>query len=387
MSDSRDLLAAVVRFCRALRDRGVPAGSGEAILAARALDHVDLSDRQEVYLALRAVLAGRVEDHAAFDEVFDAVWVAGADDWDPGKGMARPGREPARSRPESSTPRSGAATAVSLERWLRPDAAGAERLGLPTVSDQEVLATKDFSTYGSEELDQVVRAAARLARRLADRPGRRWKPTRRGPRADPRRTLRRSFRTGGDAVEMVFRVRRPKRTKLIVVCDVSGSMDLYSRLLLQFLYALQNGFARVETFVFSTRLSRVTEQLRVGDDARGYARALERLSADVRDWSGGTRIGESLAEFQRRWGRLVERRTILIVLSDGWDTGDPEVLASALRTLRRRAGRLIWLNPLLGSPDYRPLTRGMQAALPHVDVFAPAHDLASLNALVRHLKL
>jgi uncharacterized protein with von Willebrand factor type A (vWA) domain len=160
-------------------------------------------------------------------------------------------------------------------------------------------------------------------------------------------------------------------------------MDLYSRFLLQFLYALQNNFARVETFVFSTRLSRVTPHLK----GERYAGALTRLARDVHHWSGGTRIGASLAAFVAEWPRLVDRRTVVIILSDGWDTGDPGQLAGALETIQRRAGRVIWLNPLLGSPGYKPLTRGMQAALPHVDVFAPAHNLASLQALARHLVL
>jgi uncharacterized protein with von Willebrand factor type A (vWA) domain len=168
----------------------------------------------------------------------------------------------------------------------------------------------------------------------------------------------------------------------VVVCDVSGSMDIYSRFLLQVLYALQHAFARVETFVFSTRLVQITDAL-TSDSYRAALDALARVSAG--EWSGGTKIGESLEQLRRGWPRLFDRRTAVIVLSDGWDTGDPEVLGAALRELKRRAGRIVWLNPLLGSPAYQPLTRGMQAALPHVDVFAPAHDLASLERLASHL--
>jgi uncharacterized protein with von Willebrand factor type A (vWA) domain len=160
-------------------------------------------------------------------------------------------------------------------------------------------------------------------------------------------------------------------------------MDLYSRFLLQFLYALQNVFGRVETFTFSTRLTRVTNYLK----GRPYRQVLKRLS-DVRDWSGGTRIGESLADFNREWGAsLLDRRTIVIILSDGWDTGEPELLADALLQIKRRAGRLLWLNPLLGNPAYQPLTRGMAAALPILDCFAPAHNLQSLRELAGHLRL
>jgi uncharacterized protein with von Willebrand factor type A (vWA) domain len=159
-------------------------------------------------------------------------------------------------------------------------------------------------------------------------------------------------------------------------------MDLYSRFLLLFLYALQNAFGRVETFTFATRLTRITEHLK----GASYKQALRQL-AEVRDWSGGTRIGESLRDFNRTWGYLVDRRTIVIVLSDGWDTGEPEELATEMLTLKRKAGRVIWLNPLLGNPSYEPLTRGMAAALPLVDHFAAAHNLASLRDLAGHLRL
>ena len=183
-------------------------------------------------------------------------------------------------------------------------------------------------------------------------------------------------------MELSFKQRKPKKTRLVLICDVSGSMDLYSRLLVQFAYALQNSLARVETFVFSTSLKRISGQLK----NKAYERALESLG-ETRGWSGGTLIGPSLAAFNSEWSALVDKRTVVIILSDGWDTGEPEELAAALTVLKRRAGKLVWLNPLLGSPGYEPLTRGMRAALPHVDVFAPLHNMQSLRALERHLVL
>jgi hypothetical protein len=160
-------------------------------------------------------------------------------------------------------------------------------------------------------------------------------------------------------------------------------MDLYSQILLQFAYGLQNSFARVETFVFSTKIERITGHLRNNT----YRHALKRLGANIRGWSGGTLIGASVAAFNSGWPKLVDKRSVVIILSDGWDTGEPEELGAALSDLKRRAGKLIWLNPLLGSPAYQPLVRGMQAALPHIDAFAPLHNLASLRALERHLIL
>jgi uncharacterized protein with von Willebrand factor type A (vWA) domain len=197
--------------------------------------------------------------------------------------------------------------------------------------------------------------------------------------------MRRSIRANlmrGEVIELRRRERRRRKVRLVLLCDVSGSMDLYSRFLLQFLYALQNVFGRVETFTFATRLTRVTEQLK----GPSYQSALRRLT-EVRDFSGGTRIGESIQEFNRTWGHMVNRHTIVIVLSDGWDTGEPDVLATEMLALKRKAGRVIWLNPLLGNPSYEPLTRGMAAALPLVDHFAAAHNLASLRDLASHLTL
>jgi uncharacterized protein with von Willebrand factor type A (vWA) domain len=257
--------------------------------------------------------------------------------------------------------------------------------GLSAPSANESRARKDFATFDSTELADIERLAAMIARRLDARPSRRWRPARggNGVRIDLRRTIRLSLKTGGDAIELARRERKLRRTKLVALCDVSGSMDLYSRFLLQFLYALQHAFARVETFAFSTRLVRITEAL-----ARDtYRAALATLTRSETGWSGGTKIGGSIEEFVAGWPRLIDRRTVVIVLSDGWDTGEPEILGEALRAIHRRAGRVVWLNPLLGSPSYKPLTRGMQAALPHVDVFASAHNVASLEALARHLML
>ena len=204
---------------------------------------------------------------------------------------------------------------------------------------------------------------------------------RRGGGREGRRTLRANL-TRGEIIELRYRERKRKKVRLVLLCDVSGSMDLYSRFLLQFLFALQNVFGRVETFIFSTRLTRITELLR----GRSYRQVLRRLT-DVRDWSGGTRIGESFAQFNREWPHLVDRRTIVIVLSDGWDTGEPDVLSTELMRIKRRAARLIWLNPLLGNPSYEPLTRGMAAAMPLIDDFAAGHNLAALRDLAGKLHL
>jgi hypothetical protein len=272
---------------------------------------------------------------------------------------------------------------LALEGWGEEgqEEETGEPLGVPAASELEAVASRDFSTFSADQLDELLRVTVQIARRLARRVSRRRRPVRRRGRVDLRRTLRANL-TKGEIIELRYRQRKRKKVRLVLLCDVSGSMDLYSRFLLQFLFALQHVFARVETFTFSVRLTHVTDVLR----ARSYREVLRRLQ-EVRDWSGGTKIGESLAEFNRYWPHLVDRRTIVIVLSDGWDTGDPEVLATELLRIKRRAGRVIWLNPLLGNPSYEPLTRGMAAALPLVDHFAAAHNLAALRDLADRLHL
>lgn len=347
----------------------------------RALATVDVADREDVYLALRTLLPTRREDLATFDELFDRWWRAEREAAPPEQ-RGRPPRNPAVRSPTDEARTAPGGTALTRWASARDEVADDGELSIPAPSGNETIGKKDFSAYTSDDLAAIEQAAARIARRLRARPSRRWMPARRGRRLDLRRLARLSIKTGGDPAELAYRRRKLRRTKLVVLCDVSGSMDLYSRFLLQFLFALQRAFARVETFAFSTSVVHITESL-----ARdSYREALDAL-VSMPGWSGGTKIGESLDAFLTQWPRLLDRRTVVIILSDGWDTGDPERLAGALELIRRRAGRLVWLNPLLGTPAYQPLTRGMQAALPHVDVFAPVHDLSSLEALAGHLSL
>ena len=259
---------------------------------------------------------------------------------------------------------------------------GGDPLSVPAASEQEALASRDFSTFSAEQLEEVLRLTVQIARRLARRVSRRRRPVRRRGRVDLRRTLRANL-TRGEIIELRYRRRKKRKVRLVLLCDVSGSMDLYSRFLLQFLFALQHVFSRVETFTFSVHLTRVTEYLQ----ARSYREVLRRLQ-DVRDWSGGTRIGESLAEFNRAVGAT-------------WWTAArsssscPTAGTPATRTFWPRSScassaapaRVIWLNPLLGNPSYEPLTRGMAAALPLVDHFAAAHNLAALRELADRLHL
>lgn len=364
----------VVLFCRALRERGLSVTPAEVVTAATVLQVIDLSDRDEVFLSLRSVLTTSVDDFPTFEELFETFWTAS-----PRKLVERESIVSMRRR--NVFPPKG--LGFFLEHWTTSTRADTQPVNVPGADASESHAHKDFSEFSHEELEEISRLARRIVKRLARKRSRRWQPTRRGHRVNLRCSLRLSLKTGGELIDLSYKRRRAKRTKLVVICDVSGSMDVYSRLLLQFVYGLQNSFAKVESFVFATSLSRITGELK----NKRYQRALDRLSATVQGWSGGTRIGASLASFNDQWLRRIDRRTVVIILSDGWDTGEPEQLAASLSQLQARAGRLVWLNPLLGSSTYQPLTRGMQAALPFINIFAPAHDLASLRALEPHLVL
>jgi uncharacterized protein len=384
-SAPRDLVTAMLHFGQRLRAAGLGVTVAELMTAVRALEVVDIADRDDVRRALRSVLVGRVDEIPVFDRCFEAFWAFRDDEQaQDGESVSIPAeqRDAPGSTSETLEHAAQKQVPVALEGWEEEQAgADEEPMEVPGLSDREVLMEQDFSSFPADQLDEVARLTVLIAKRLARRVSRRRRPVRRGGVVDLRRSIRANMMKG-EIVELRRRERRRRKVRLVLLCDVSGSMDLYSRFLLQFLFALQNVFGRVETFTFATRLTRVTHHLK----GASYRQALRRLT-EVRDFSGGTRIGECLRDFNREWSHLVDRQTIVILLSDGWDTGEPEDLAVELLALKRRAGRLIWLNPLLGNPSYEPLTRGMAAALPLVDRFAAAHNLASLRDLATHLTL
>jgi uncharacterized protein len=358
----------------ALRAQGSRVGVGELLQAHRALEAVDPSSREDSRLALRTVLCSSRVDLGRFDAAFIAVF-----------GEGRPQTEP--------NPLDELGT---IERTALPHAAipasespqpqmGEESRAVPAAwSDAELLREKDFARYTDAEMALARELIARLARRGPTRISRRTRPVarRRGHQPDLRRVLRGSLRTGGEPVHRHWR--RPSRRSrpVVLVCDVSGSMTPYARMLLQYLHASVAARRRVEAFVFGTRLTRITNEL----GGRDHDRALERAAAAVSDFSGGTRIGAALAELNRAHGRRVGRGAVIVVLSDGWDRGDPEVLEAEMARLRRSAHRLVWLNPLAAHPDFEPLTRGMRAAVPHTDSLLAGNSLASLEELARTLE-
>ncbi len=371
MSVATDLTTHVVGFCRALRIRGVAVGPKEAADALRALAAVDVASRRECYLALRTVLTSRHEDLPVFDEVFEAYW----------NPPAETGHQ-TESAPQPLPGLSGDGPTPTLSEWLDEALKPQGEDAIPAYSPVEILTQKDFSAFSAEELDEVSRLVVAIAKRVATRLSRRARQTRHGHQVDLRRTIRHSLRRGGEIVDLAYRRRKIQKTRVVLLADVSGSMDLYSRFLIQFIFALQHTLGQVETLVFSTALTRVTDALSESD----LRQALDQVAREVPDWSGGTKIGQSLKTFlTRHGGTLLTPRTVVLIISDGWDTGDTDVLADAMRQIQARAGRVIWLNPLLGSPGYEPICQGMRAALPYVDVFATAHNLDSLRRLEHHL--
>jgi uncharacterized protein with von Willebrand factor type A (vWA) domain len=346
-----------------MRAGGAAVGVGELLAAHRALAAVDPSSRPDAYFALRAAFCSSRADFDLFAEAFAVVFAPARDQENPLEALGRIER--------AALPRVG----VPAES----EAAVDDDEPVPAAwSEEEVLREKDFAEYTDAERALARALLVRLARRTPQRLSRRTRPTRRRREVhDLRATVRASLRHGGELLERRYREPAERPRRLVLVCDVSGSMAPYARMLLQYLQASVAARARVEAFVFGTRLTRVTRELAGRDPDRALARATDHVS----DWSGGTRIGAALAELNREHGRRIGRGAVIVVLSDGWDRGDPDLLAAEMARLRRCAHRVLWLNPLAADPRYEPLTRGMQAALPHVDHLLPGNSIASLEAL------
>jgi uncharacterized protein len=375
----RDLTHNIIDFCRLLRARGLRVTSSETLNVFDVVLAIDLMDREEFRLALRATLTSGVDELEIFDQLFELFWEITPTDDDDQIGGSQEGQD----NPEVQDGSQENRVETGIREEVRSESADESEEHQESVySPLEVLGEKDFSTFHPDEMAEVARAIVQLAQKLATRLSRRMRHSTKGGAVDMRRTMRRNLKYGGTVVELAHKQRKIKKTRLVLLCDVSRSMEAYSRFLLQFIYAFQHVLGRVESFVFSTQLTRVSSCFRTSD----IFAAIDRVSREVPDWSGGTQIGRSIETFNERFGRsLVDSHTTVIILSDGLDTGDPELVGQVVQTLHKQARRVIWLNPLLGSPGYSPLARGMSAALPHVDIFASAHNLVSLQDLSKHL--
>jgi uncharacterized protein with von Willebrand factor type A (vWA) domain len=372
-----DLLPRLGAFARLLHDAGLEAGPRRLTDATRALVFIDLKQHADFRNTLRAVFVSRKEDIPTFEAAFDIFWA-------PPDPRASAGIIPGRSRALPVSPERAKVWANALglnasqmNREQDPTEFPASSSG---YSAEELLRHKDFDEMTWAETEQVRRLLEQAPWRVAERRTRRLRPSRSG-RIDLRRSARHAIRSSGELMTLFHRKPRIRRRPLVLICDVSGSMERYSRLLMIFAHAIARR-EDLEAFVFSTRLTRITRLLR----QRDLDRALESVSKGVHDFSGGTRIGDAIGDFNRRWARRVlGHGAVVIIISDGWDRGDPSQLSAELVHLRRSAHRLIWLNPLLGSEGYEPLTRGMAAALPFCDDFLAAHNVEALEDLGRLL--
>ncbi|MCU0514075.1 MAG: VWA domain-containing protein [Anaerolineae bacterium] len=365
------------RVCRAL---GLAITPGCMMDVARALAHIDLGRRQDVFCAMQALMVTQRKDLPLFAEAFQLFWRRPAD----GQitlnlfslGEQRHKRKtqflpPAGSEPDDPASPDG----------LRPDPSLIAIV--PTYSQTEVLRYKDFAAMTGAELRAAQAMIARLPRALSFRRSRRYRAGHgRGRQPDLRRSLRQALRTGGELLRLPARHKKIRPRPLVLLCDISGSMERYTRVLLHFMHTLAQHLYQVESFVFSTQLSRITHPIR----QTSVDVALRDVGTSVQHWGAGTRTGEALHSFNYQWARRVlGRGAIVLLITDGWDRGEPALLHQEMQRLQRQCFRLIWLNPLLGSAAYEPLTRGAQAMLPFVDAFLPVHNLASLAHLMDEL--
>jgi uncharacterized protein with von Willebrand factor type A (vWA) domain len=398
------LAANLLVLGRELRAAGMNIGSGQILNLVEAVATVDPRRKDDFYAAAKTTLVTGPDQIPVFDAVFDQFWqrvtntTAPVEFTVPDPRMDQ-GPPDAQQQQEQGDPSDGESSAsekasenavVAIEDTAdtaesAPDAE--EEMEAPpedvmVFSAREVLRKKDFSQFTPDEIAEARRIIESMTWKLGTRKTRRLEKANTGDFIDYRRTLRAAMKHHGVPLELRHRRRKERMRPLILICDISGSMDRYSRLLLRFVHALEHGMDTVEVFVFSTRLTRITRELR----KRDVDSAIEQVVKSVDDWSGGTRIGEAIKTFNFQWGRRVLRSgATVIMISDGWDRGDPALLSREMSRLQRSCRRLIWLNPLLGAPGYQPLTQGIRAALPFVDAFLPIHNLESLEALARLL--
>jgi len=355
-----------VAFARILRGAGIDVPVGRAVTFAEALTLTGVDRSQAVYWAGRTTLLARPEDVPAYDNAFNAFW------------RGRYAMTIARGAPVELTIVLDTDEEAPAGEGDEPTESEGPTL-VVRFSRQEVLRQKDFAAYTHAEFEEARRLMADLRLHGALRRSRRRRPSRKAEgRPDLRRTVRRSLRSGGEPIRRAFTEPGERPRRIVLICDVSGSMEPYSRALVRFLHAAVVGRGRIEAFALGTRLTRITREL----SSRDPDAALARAARSVPDWSGGTRLGEGLRAFNDQWGvRGMARGSVVVILSDGWDRGDPELLAEQMQRLHRVAYRTVWVNPLKASPGYAPLAAGMAAALPYVDEFVEGHSLDSLQTL------
>ena len=367
----------ILLFIGMLRQAGIPISTDQAMDFARALEMIDIGQRPQVYYTARGLLLNRYENLRLFDVIFNRFWRVV-----PAGGGTRGQKAPVapRHRPRPATQFNIVTYMAFKARQTDPEIDVADKS--QTFSDAELLQTKEFSEMTPEELATIKQLIREMRWQVSLRQTRRRVPDAKGDLLHRRRTMRSATKHGGIPLHLNWQRQKIKERPLVLLADISGSMEKYTRLLLQFFYAVSHSLKHVESFVFGTGLSRITPHLKI----KNIDRALDEAGHRVVDWASGTRIGQSLQTFNRQWSRRVLRRgAIVLIISDGWERGDVSLIKREMAYLHRRCHRLIWLNPLLGKATYQPLVEGMAAALPFVDDFLPIHNMQSLTALAEHL--
>lgn len=383
----RTLPQEITAFCHLLKQMDVNVTTTNQISFCRSLEFIDIARRDEFYHTARTNLIANESDRETFDLAFDIFWkyprptpqLLGLDDNDD----APSDDESALQELADIVQDDGGDFSVSEWLELNSDENDEKETGdTIAYSPDDVLTQKDFSKLSSEEIEKAREVIAKFAALLATKLSRRKELAVKGKTIDFRRSWRKNLAYGGEPLTLVHKRHKIKKNKILLLCDVSGSMDCYSKFLIQFIYGMQQEIKEIEVAVFSTRLTNITGILR----RKGVEEALRDMAEVVPDWSGGTKIGESIVGFYREFARsFTANRSIVILISDGWDQGDAEVLQRSMEMLNRHAYKLIWLNPLLGSNGYQPVCRGIRTALPYVDYFLPAHNLESLVKLTKVL--
>ncbi len=372
------ILHNLMLFGETLRRLGLDFGSGNMLDLVKATETIPIGRRQDFRFAARSLLVHRKQDFPLFDDAFQIFWRRPAHGLSTrdlrSMGEERRYRNPQVGPPATADEESGDPSGNAPEGQPGIDMS-------QTYSAREVLREKDFADYTPLEIAQARTMMADLSWDLGHRKTRRTQ-TGDGAALDWRNTFRRNLKYGGELLELSHRQPKDKTRPLVLICDVSGSMERYTRLLLHFIHTIAGDLGRVEAFLFATRLTRITRYL----NYRSIDQAVNEVARAVPDWAGGTRIGEAIKTFNFSWARrTLGNGPVVLIISDGWDRGEPELLSREMSRLQRSCHRLIWLNPLLGSPNYQPLTQGIKAALPYVDDFLPVHNLNSLEALASHL--
>lgn len=378
--NEQTLLQQITDFCRLLRQMGINVTTTNQLSWCESVQLIDIGEREAFYHTARTNLIAGESDRETFDTAFNLFWR-----------YPRPDFQAVEM--EEQTPEPSALQDLSdagdeqdiVEQWLDTEAEESEEGEEDdpvAYSAEDLLSRKDFSEFTKEDMEQAREIVAKLAAVLATKLSRRKVVGKKGKTIDFRRSWRQSLVHGGEPLELIRKQQKIKKTKILLLCDVSGSMDCYAKFLIQFIYGMQQELREVDVAVFSTHLTDITGLLR----RKGLAEGLNEVSNVVPDWSGGTKIGESLLEFYRQFAPSFSAyRSVVILISDGWDRGDVDVLRRSMEMIHRHAYRLIWLNPLLGSDGYQPICRGIRTALPYVDYFLPAHNLESLAQLTRIL--